>query len=246
MTTTFHLRQYPHRQTETTSQSLATVVALADWNNKAAAGKSEQTIAPLNSRRTKADKKTGKKADPFGSRGRNRNIAVALGLVGLIAGAIFFGSYFFAVNKTTPGNKKSIAVLPFKPINTANRDEIYEIGIADSLIHRLSSMKGFVVRPLERDRKYADIEQDPLAAGREQQVDYVLASNYQLADGKIRITAQLFNVAKRADRRNLQKRKRRGRCFCDAGRDCGRSRQHIAGAICDDFEQSDGKARDDQ
>src|SRR5262249_16215754 len=32
------------------------------------------------------------------------------------------------------------------------------------------------------------------AAGREQQVDYVLASNYQLADNKIRLTAQLINV----------------------------------------------------
>lgn len=86
-------------------------------------------------------------------------------------------------------------MLPLKPINTANRDEIYEFGIADSLIHHLSSMKGFVVRPLSATRKYADIKQDPLAAGREQQVDYVLASNYQLADGKIRVTAQLFNVA---------------------------------------------------
>ncbi len=85
--------------------------------------------------------------------------------------------------------------MPLKPINTANRDEIYEIGVADSLIHRLSSMKGFVVRPLSATRKYADIEQDPLAAGQEQKVDYVLASNYQLAGGKIRVTAQLFNVA---------------------------------------------------
>jgi tetratricopeptide (TPR) repeat protein len=48
---------------------------------------------------------------------------------------------------------------------------------------------------LSATRKYADIGQDPLAAGREQQVDYVLASNYQLAGGKIRITAQLINVA---------------------------------------------------
>ena len=56
-------------------------------------------------------------------------------------------------------------------------------------------MKGFVVRPLSATRKYADIAEDALAAGREQQVDYVLASNYQLADGKIRVTAQLFNVA---------------------------------------------------
>ncbi|MBA3247546.1 MAG: hypothetical protein H0T63_05625 [Pyrinomonadaceae bacterium] len=84
--------------------------------------------------------------------------------------------------------------MPLKPINTASRDELYEIGIADSLIHRLGSMKGFVVRHLSATRKYADITQDPIAAGREQQVDYVLASNYQLAGGKIRVTSQLFNV----------------------------------------------------
>ena len=86
-------------------------------------------------------------------------------------------------------------MLPAKAINSANRDEIYEIGIADSLILKLSSMKGFVVRPLSVMRKYADVGQEPLAAGREQKADYVLASNYQLEGGKIRITAQLWNVA---------------------------------------------------
>jgi len=118
-------------------------------------------------------------------------------IAALLIGTIGLGYYFFYSGKMTSGadSKKSIAVLPLKPINTANRDEIYEIGIADSLIHKLSSTKGFIVRPLSAIRKYADIAQDPLAAGREQQVDYVLASNYQLAGGKIRITAQLFNVA---------------------------------------------------
>src|SRR5207253_4042796 len=90
--------------------------------------------------------------------------------------------------------KKSIIVLPLKPINRVNRDELYEIGIADSLIQRLGLFKNFVVRPLSAIRKYSDIEQDPLAAGKEQQVDYVLVSNYQTANGKIRITAQLLNV----------------------------------------------------
>ncbi|MEJ7701210.1 MAG: hypothetical protein WKF71_16410 [Pyrinomonadaceae bacterium] len=80
-------------------------------------------------------------------------------------------------------------------INTANRDELYEIGIADSLILKLGSMNGFVVRPLSATRQYTNIGQDALIAGREQQVDYVLASNYQLAGGKIRITSQLLNVA---------------------------------------------------
>jgi tetratricopeptide (TPR) repeat protein len=97
--------------------------------------------------------------------------------------------------KTEGGDRKSIAVLPIKPIDTANRDEIYEVGIADSLIIKLSSMKGLLVRPLSATRKYADLAQDPIAAGKEQQVDYVLASNYQLVGGKIRITSQLFHVA---------------------------------------------------
>lgn len=112
----------------------------------------------------------------------------------LLLVAIGFGIYFLALPKTTVG-KKSIAVLPVHPIDATTRDEIYEIGIADSLIHRLGSMKGLVVRPLSATRKYADIEQDPIAAGKQEQVDYVLASNYQMAGGKIRITSELFDVA---------------------------------------------------
>lgn len=124
---------------------------------------------------------------------RHKSLAVVV-LIGLLAGltALFFYSY--KSTNTSVGEKKSIAVLPLKPINTANRDEIYEIGIADSLIHRLSSMKGFVVRPLSATRKYGDLAQDPIAAGKEQKVDYVLVSNYQVVGGKIRVTAQLFNV----------------------------------------------------
>ncbi len=125
---------------------------------------------------------------------KNKPLA-AFALVALLIGAIALGYYFFSTGKTAVGAKKTIAVLPSKPINMMNRDEIYEVGIADSLIHQLSSMKGFIVRPLSATRQYADIAQDPIAAGREQQVDYVLASNYQLAGGKIKVTSQLFNVA---------------------------------------------------
>ena len=99
------------------------------------------------------------------------------------------------IDRAPTVGKRSIAVLPLKPLHSANRDEIYEVGIADSLIQQLSAAKGLVVRPLSALRKYTAIDQDPLAAGREQRVDYVLASNYQLADGKIRISAQVINVA---------------------------------------------------
>ena len=120
----------------------------------------------------------------------------AFAVAALLVGAIAFGYYFFYTGKIalSADGKKSIAVLPLKPINTTNRDEIYEVGIADSLILKLGSIEEFVVRPLSATRKYADIAQDSLAAGKEQQVDYVVASNYQLAGGKIKVTAQLFNV----------------------------------------------------
>jgi serine/threonine protein kinase/Tfp pilus assembly protein PilF/TolB-like protein len=125
---------------------------------------------------------------------RRTYLLAAVSLLVLITGAIGLWFYYSNPGKTVAGDKKTIAVLPLKPINQANRDELYEIGVADSLIQRISTVKGFVVRPLSAIRKYADLEQDPIAAGREQQVDYVLASNYQIANGKIRVTAQLFNV----------------------------------------------------
>jgi eukaryotic-like serine/threonine-protein kinase len=119
-------------------------------------------------------------------------------LVAAVLAMLGVGGYLWSrPEPAIPGAGKvpSIAVLPLKPIATADRDQIYEMGIADSLILTLSSMEGLVVRPLSATRKYADLRQDPLAAGREQKVDYVLASNYQLVRGKIRVTSQLFNVA---------------------------------------------------
>ena len=174
------------------------VVALADWQHKADENKPDEgeveTQSDLVPARTDASAPIKKRA---ASSFLSRKTLAALALIGLLVGAIGFGDYFFYAGKTASGTdgKKSIAVLPSKPINTMNRDEIYEVGIADSLINQLSSMKGFVVRPLSATRQYADIAQDPVAAGREQQVDYVLASNYQLAGGRIKVTSQLFNVA---------------------------------------------------
>lgn len=126
-----------------------------------------------------------------------RRLLVAVVLGAVLIGVVALGYRFLSAGKASSiaDGKKSIAVLPLRPINTANRDEIYEIGIADSLIIELSSMKGFVVRPLSATRKYTEIGQDALTAGREQKVNYVLVSNYQLADGKIKLTAQLINVA---------------------------------------------------
>lgn len=151
----------------------------------------EELLADL--RRLQKRLEAGGAGAPSAGRRFAARVAILIALT-LFAGSV--GLYFYRARSAPPvGDKKSIAVLPLRPIGAAHRDEIYEVGIADSLINRLSSTGGLVVRPLSATRKYADVEQDPLAAGREQQADYVLASNYQLAGGKIRITAQLLEVA---------------------------------------------------
>jgi DNA-binding winged helix-turn-helix (wHTH) protein/tetratricopeptide (TPR) repeat protein len=90
---------------------------------------------------------------------------------------------------------RSIAVLPFKPLLASNRNESLEMGIADTLIFRLSGMRGIVVRPISAVRKYVDLNQDPLVAGREQQVEAVLDSSIQMLGEKIRVTARLVRVS---------------------------------------------------
>ena len=113
----------------------------------------------------------------------------------LITGIWFYDDVWTTANTDKDKNEnKSIAVLPLKPINNESRDPIYELGIAESLILKLSSAKELTVRPLSATRKYQELDQNPNDAGREQRVDFVLSSNYQIAGGKIRVTSQLINT----------------------------------------------------
>ncbi len=130
-----------------------------------------------------------------GPKHSTRIILFTVGFASAVFLILLLSFNFRSASSISPNDVKSIAVLPVKPLTAENRDPSIEFGIADSLILKLSSAKGLVVRPLSATRQYADIEQDAIAAGREQQVDYVLASNYQIDDGKIRITSQLINVA---------------------------------------------------
>jgi serine/threonine-protein kinase len=125
---------------------------------------------------------------------QQRPVAITTAVLGL-AGLVIIAASFIFGPQTTAGKRTQLAVLPLRPIDAANRSDLYEVGVADSLIHRLNLISGFVVRPLSATRNYNAIDQDAVAAGREQKVDHVLASNYQLVDGKFRLTAQLINVA---------------------------------------------------
>jgi TolB-like protein/Flp pilus assembly protein TadD len=85
--------------------------------------------------------------------------------------------------------------LPFKPLIPDDRDESLEMGMAETLITRLSNLRQVIVRPMSAVRTYTAVEQDPVAAGREQRVDAVLDGDVQKTGNRVRITVHLVRVS---------------------------------------------------
>ncbi len=117
--------------------------------------------------------------------------AISTLLISLVSSLFYYRNTAFS---KTPGNNHSVAVLPLKSFKTEDQDAIYELGIAETLIFKLNSANDLTVRPLRATRKYLELDQNPVDEGRDQQVDFVLSTNYQIADGKIRVTSQIVNV----------------------------------------------------
>lgn len=89
----------------------------------------------------------------------------------------------------------TIAVLPFLPLVAEHRDMALELGMADTLIARLSGIRKLIVRPIASVRKYVDIEQDSLQAGRELGVESFLEGSIQRWGDTIRVTVRLMQVS---------------------------------------------------
>jgi TolB-like protein len=99
-------------------------------------------------------------------------------------------------SRFTDAAKLSLAVLPFTPLNPNGGGEHFdEIGIADTLITRLSGLRHVVVRPTNAILKYVGTRPDPLAAGRELLVDAVLSGTIQHSGESIRVNAQLIDTS---------------------------------------------------
>lgn len=139
---------------------------------------------------------TDQPAFSYGARNR-----LLFALVGLLVVAAGIGYYFLrwraaARIPAAPSSLvRSIAVLPFKPLVETSRDEVLELGLADSLITRLSNIRQINVRPMGAISRYASVEYDSVRVGREQQVDAVLDGHIQKAGDKIRVSVRLVRVA---------------------------------------------------
>ncbi|HEV8486245.1 MAG TPA: winged helix-turn-helix domain-containing protein [Blastocatellia bacterium] len=129
--------------------------------------------------------------------GGNHNLAAWVLAVVVIATAI--AAYRWMTSNDRAGSAglgvRSIAVLPFRPLVADSRDETLELGMADTLINRLSVLREVTVRPVSAVRRYSDLQQDATTAGKELNVESVLEGNIQKAGDRVRVTLRLVKVA---------------------------------------------------
>jgi serine/threonine protein kinase/Flp pilus assembly protein TadD len=101
-----------------------------------------------------------------------------------------------ALRLTQSGAETAVAVLPLKVIDLAGGDSASDYlgtGLADALITRLSAIQRFAVRPTSSVLRY--VNADPLVAGRELAVAFVLEGRVRRVEDRIRVTVQLLDVS---------------------------------------------------
>jgi TolB-like protein/DNA-binding winged helix-turn-helix (wHTH) protein/Flp pilus assembly protein TadD len=134
-------------------------------------------------------------SDPRASRWRAQVRAMALlGLVFVAAGTLLF--WFFPKAKVPPARTaiRSFAVLPFKLLTAESDDEYLGLGMTDTLITKLSSLKEVVVRPTSSILKYSNQTKEPMEVGRELGVESILEGSIQKVGERVRVTVRLVNV----------------------------------------------------
>jgi len=90
--------------------------------------------------------------------------------------------------------KKSLAVLPFKNLNSDPASAFYEFALADAVITELARIRSLVVRPSSVMSRYQGQPADPSDVGRELNVDAVLSAGFIHVGERFRVNAQLLDV----------------------------------------------------
>ncbi len=100
------------------------------------------------------------------------------------------------ISMTATGTeKKSVAILPFKNLGGEAESSFYEFALADAVITELAQIRSIIVRPSSVIAKYHHKDVDPREAGKELRVHAVLSAGFLRAGEKLRVTAQLLDVA---------------------------------------------------
>lgn len=109
----------------------------------------------------------------------------------------------YAPLRKADADLKSIAILPLKLLNlgptTDTGESFLGVGLADAMITRLSGVRSLAVRPTSAIVAYGEATTDPLRAGRELNVDFVLDGRIKMVGNRVRVSLQLLDIQQGAN-----------------------------------------------
>jgi DNA-binding winged helix-turn-helix (wHTH) protein/TolB-like protein/Tfp pilus assembly protein PilF len=126
----------------------------------------------------------------------NQKLALlCLCLVALLgAGFYFFITRQRATKAAANDNVRLIAVVPFKVVGDRTNDEFLGLGMADSLIYKLNSLRQLSILPTSSIAKFTGREFDARDVGKKLQVDAVLDGTVQHINKRVLVTATLIDL----------------------------------------------------
>jgi len=98
---------------------------------------------------------------------------------------------------STQGNKRSLAVLPFRLLTPDPASEFLSVALADALINQLSSYREIIVRSTDSILRYANRIVDPLLAARELNTHICVEGSIQKVGSRIRVHVQVWDTSSR-------------------------------------------------
>ncbi len=118
-------------------------------------------------------------------------VLIALGVGGTLYALLRNPSLSSGTSATVSAPIHSLAVLPLKSLSAGVDDDYLGLGIADTIIAKVSQIGELSVRPTSAVRKYTNQESDSLVAARELQTDAVLDGTVQRSGDRLRVTLNL-------------------------------------------------------
>jgi DNA-binding winged helix-turn-helix (wHTH) protein/TolB-like protein len=139
---------------------------------------------------------SGVSADSRQRLSQTKAIVLTIAVLLVVSVAVMTAYYYSSIapKAAAASNVKSLAVLPFKSLSGETGDEYLGLGMADTLITRLSNLKEMAVRPTSSVMKYGDSSKDRIEICRELGVDAVLEGSIHISGGRMRVTVQLVSV----------------------------------------------------
>jgi DNA-binding winged helix-turn-helix (wHTH) protein/TolB-like protein/Tfp pilus assembly protein PilF len=119
-------------------------------------------------------------------------VFVAFGIL-LLAGLIG-GTYLKGMGPFSAPAVYSVAVMPLKDLSSDENGRQMSYGLTDSLITKLSAIRGLSVRPMSAVMPLAEKELPATAIGQELKVDAVLEGTIQRGGDKYRVSVQIVNA----------------------------------------------------